>query len=170
MSIEEKYGALGSVIGHEISHAFDTKGSQFDADGNFRNWWKEEDFDAFMDRADKLIAYYDGVVAFDDGTPYKGQMVQTEAIADMAGFKCMLKMAEKIDDFDYDKFFRAYAYLWAKIETVSSLESQVLTDTHPLDYLRANVTVQQYDEFYETYGIKESDGMYIAPEDRIAVW
>ncbi len=170
MSIEEKYGALGSVIGHEISHAFDTKGSQFDADGNFRNWWKEEDFDAFMDRADKLIAYYDGVVAFDDGTPYKGQMVQTEAIADMAGFKCMLKMAEKIDDFDYDKFFRAYAYLWAKTETVSSLESQVLTDTHPLDYLRANVTVQQYDEFYETYGIKESDGMYIAPEDRIAVW
>lgn len=170
MSIEEKYGALGSVIGHEISHAFDTNGAQFDADGNFRNWWKEEDFDAFMGRADKLIAYYDSVVAFDDGTPYRGQMVQTEAIADMAGFKCMLKMAEKIDDFDYDKFFRAYAYLWAKSGTLSALESQALTDSHPLNYLRCNVTAQQYDEFYETYGIKEGDGMYIEPKDRIAVW
>ena len=131
---------------------------------------KEEDFDAFMGRADKLIAYYDSVVAFDDGTPYRGQMVQAEAIADMAGFKCMLKMAEKIDDFDYDKFFRANAYLWAKAGTLSALESQALTDSHPLNYLRCNVTAQQYDEFYETYGIKEGDGMYIAPKDRIAVW
>ena len=170
MSIEEKYGALGSVIGHEISHAFDTNGAQFDADGNLRNWWKDEDFEAFLDRADKLIAYYDGIVAFDDGTPYRGQMVQTEAIADMAGFKCMLKMAEKIEDFDYDKFFRANAYLWARTGTVSYMESVVLTDSHPLNYLRFNVTAAQYDEFYDTYGIKEGDGMYIAPEDRIAVW
>jgi putative endopeptidase len=170
MSIEEKYGALGSIIGHEISHAFDTSGARFDADGNFRNWWTEDDINAFLDRADKLAAYYDSVVAFDDGTPYRGQMVQAEAIADMAGFKCMLKMAEKIDDFDYDRFFRAYAHLWAEVETDNSVKELAITGSHPLNYLRVNVTVQQFDEFYETYDIEEGDGMYIAKEDRISVW
>ena len=170
MSIEEKYGALGSVIGHEISHAFDTNGAQYDADGNVKDWWTEEDYNAFMERADKLVEYYDGVVAFDDGTPIKGQLIQTEAIADMAGFKCMLIMAKKIDGFDYDKFFRANAKLWARAGTLEFMEKCALTDPHPLHYLRGNVTMQQFDEFYETYDIKEGDGMYIAPEKRIAVW
>ena len=170
MSIEEKYGALGSVIGHEISHAFDTNGAQYDADGNVKDWWTEEDYAAFMDRADKMVEYYDGVVAFDDGTPIKGQLIQTEAIADMAGFKCMLIMAKKIDGFDYDKFFRANAKLWARAGTLEFMEKCALTDPHPLHYLRGNVTMQQFDEFYETYDIKEGDGMYIAPEKRIAVW
>jgi putative endopeptidase len=170
MSIEEKYGALGSVIGHEISHAFDTNGAQYDADGNLKNWWTDEDYKAFSDRAGKLIDYYDKVVAFDDGTPYQGQMVQTEAIADMAGLKCMLKMAEKIDDFDYDKFFRAHAFMWARSSTLEVCEEHALTDTHPIHYLRANVALAQFDEFQKTYGIEEGDGMYVAPEDRIAVW
>ncbi|MBR6487162.1 MAG: M13 family metallopeptidase [Lachnospiraceae bacterium] len=170
MTIEEKYGALGSVIGHEISHAFDTNGAQYDADGNIKDWWGKEDYDAFMKRAGKLVDYYDKVVAFDDGTEYHGQVVQTEAIADMAGIKCMLKMAEKIEDFDYDKFFRANTYLWARVTTLEGMESGIATDPHPLHYLRCNVTLQQYDEFYDTYDIKEGDGMYLAPEDRIAVW
>ena len=170
MSIEEKYGALGSVIGHEISHAFDTNGAQYDANGNVKDWWSEEDYDAFMDRADKLVGYFDNVVAFDDETPIKGQLIQTEAIADMAGFKCMLLMAKKIDGFDYDKFFRANAKLWARAGTLEYMEKCALTDPHPLHYLRSNATIQQFDEFYETYDIKEGDGMYLAPEKRIAVW
>lgn len=170
MSIEEKYGAIGSVIGHEISHAFDTNGSQYDEVGNVKDWWAEVDKKAFRERANKLVAYYDNVVAFDDGTKYNGQMVQTEAIADIAGLKVMLTLAKKIPDFDYDKFFKAFARIWARVHTIESAENAVLTDTHPLHYLRGNVTVQQFDEFIETYGIKEGDGMYIAPEDRIAVW
>ena len=170
MSLEEKYGALGSVIGHEISHAFDTSGAQFDAEGNLNNWWTDEDYAAFKERANKLVAYYDKVVAFDDGTAYKGQLVQTEAIADMAGLKCMLMMASKIDGFDYDKFFRANAYLWARVGTVEYMEAAVLSDNHPLHYLRANVTMAQFDEFVDCYDLKEGDGMYMAPEDRIAVW
>ena len=170
MSIEEKYGALGSVIGHEISHAFDTNGAQYDANGNVKDWWSEEDYDSFMDRADKLVGYFDNVVAFDDETPIKGQLIQTEAIADMAGFKCMLLMAKKIDGFDYDKFFRANAKLWARAGTLEYMEKCALTDPHPLHYLRSTATIQQFDEFYETYDIKEGDGMYLAPEKRIAVW
>ncbi|MBO6134888.1 MAG: M13 family metallopeptidase, partial [Lachnospiraceae bacterium] len=170
MSLEEKYGAIGSVIGHEISHAFDTIGSQYDELGNVKNWWAKEDKEAFRNRANKLIEYYDKVVAFDDGTKYSGQMVQTEAIADMAGIKCMLMLAKRVPNFDYDKFFRANARLWARVNTLQVSEALVLTDTHPIEYLRANVTLQQYDEFIETYDIKEGDGMYIAPENRIAVW
>lgn len=170
MTVEQKYGAIGVVIGHEVSHAFDTNGAQYDADGNVFDWWTEEDKIAFDERAQKLVEFYDNVVAFDDGTPYQGQIVQTEAIADMAGIKCMLLMAEDVEDFNYDEFFKSYVYLWADIETIESAESAVLTDPHPLPYLRGNVTVQQFDEFYETYGIEEGDGMYLAPEDRIAVW
>lgn len=170
MSIEEKYGAIGTVIGHEISHAFDTNGSQYDEVGNVKDWWTKEDKEEFRKRAAKLVAYYDKVVAFDDGTKYSGQMVQTEAIADIAGMKVMLTLAKKVPNFDYDKFFRAHEKMWARVYTVEAAENAVLTDTHPLHYLRGNVTVQQFDEFNDTYGIKEGDGMYIAPEDRISVW
>ncbi len=170
MSTEEKCGAIGSIIGHEISHAFDTSGAQFDADGNFANWWKEEDFETFAKRNEKLIRYYDGIVAFDEEIPYSGQLVQTEAVADMAGVKCMLKMAEKIEGFDYDKFFRAYARLWGNVSSKECLESDVLMDSHPLPYLRVNVSLQQFDKFLETYDLKPGDGMYLAPEERILVW
>ena len=170
MSLEEKYGALGSVIGHEISHAFDTSGSQFDGDGNVADWWTEEDKAAFQERAQKLVSYFDQVVAFDDGTPYQGQMVQTEAIADLTGLKCMLKIAEKTEGFDYEKFFRAYVRLWARIDSPETAEALAMQDSHPLHYLRANVTVQQFDEFYEAFGVREGDGMYLAPEDRILIW
>ena len=170
MSPEEKYGALGNVIGHEISHSFDTNGAMYDADQNIRNWWTEADYKAFTERADKVTAYYDKVVAFDDGTPCFGQLIQSEAIADMAGMKCMLTIGGGIEDFDYDKFFRAYAHMVAEADTLAALESLAATDVHPLPYLRANVSFAQYDEFYDTYGIGKGDGMYIAPADRICVW
>ncbi len=170
MSIEEKYGAIGTVIGHEISHAFDTNGAQFDEIGNVKDWWTKEDKAAFRDRANKLVEYFDKVVAFDNGIKYNGQMVQAESIADIAGLKCMLMLAKKVPNFDYDKFFRANARLFARVYTLEKAESTVLTYNHPLHYLRCNVSVQQYDEFLETYDIKEGDGMYLAPEDRITVW
>ena len=170
MSIEEKYGALGGVIGHEISHAFDSGGAQYDAAGNFNNWWTPEDKAAFDERTGKVIAYFDKIVPFDDGTPNSGKLVNTEATADMGGIKCVLLMAEKIDGFDYDKFFRAYARMWQRMDTLQMCEWLATSDSHPLSYQRINVTLQQFDEFLDTYGIKEGDGMYLAPEDRILIW
>ncbi|MCR4658038.1 MAG: M13 family metallopeptidase [Lachnospiraceae bacterium] len=170
MSIEEKLGTLGSFIGHEISHAFDTTGAQYDESGNVVNWWTDEDYAAFMERADKLVKFYDNIIAYDDGTPISGQLVKGEAIADMAGVKCMLKMAESIEDFDYDKFFRANARIWFRVDTLEASQSFAVSNPHPSQYLRVNVTLQQFDEFLETYDIKPGDGMYLAPEDRINVW
>ena len=81
-----------------------------------------------------------------------------------------MKMAEKIEGFDYDAFFRANAAMWVRIDTLPKAQLMLKSDIHPFNYLRVNVTVQQFDEFLETYHIKEGDGMYLAEEDRIAVW
>lgn len=170
MSIEEKYGTLGCVIAHEISHAFDSNGAQFDENGTLANWWTEEDYEIFQKRAQKVADRFSRIVAFDDGTPYPGNVVQAEAIADLGGMKCILKMAEKIDGFDYDKFFKANAVMWARIDTPEKARMMLANDPHPFAYLRVNVTLQQFDTFLETYNVKEGDGMYLAPEDRILVW
>lgn len=170
MSYEEKLGGIGAVVGHEISHAFDTNGAQYDKDGNVNDWWTEEDYQAFEDRADKLIAYLSDMVVVDTGEKYNGSLVQTETIADMAGIKAMLAIAKEQDDFDYDAFFRSYARSWNDVETREALLSRVNSDPHAIDYLRVNVIVQQYDEFNDTYDVKEGDNMYLAPNKRVAVW
>ena len=106
----------------------------------------------------------------ESGNKYNGFQVQTETIADMAGMKCMLGIAKGIDGFEYDRFFRSYAAMWREITTPEYLASVIKTDTHALGYLRVNAIVQQFDEFYETFDVKEGDGMYLAPEDRVLVW
>jgi putative endopeptidase len=169
MSDEELLGGIGSVIGHEISHAFDPSGARFDKDGNTADWWTEADMAAFNERADKLINYYNNIVIWDGFQP-DGRMLQGEAVADMAGVKAMLKIAESKDDFDYDRFFTSYAKIWRNISTPETQYMRVMQDPHPLNYLRGNVTLQQFDKFNETYDIKEGDNMYLAPEDRILVW
>lgn len=92
-----------------------------------------------------------------------------EACADMAGIKVMLKIAEDHPDFDYDKFFRTFANIWLTKDTLQRAYVRI-NDTHPMCYLRINATLQQYDEFLDYYGITEGDGMYLAPEDRVAIW
>lgn len=169
MSQEALLGTIGSVIGHEISHAFDTRGAQFDKNGKLENWWTEQDYKAFQERAAKLIAYYDNITTW-NGTQIHGKTIQTEAIADMAGIKVMLTLAKEIPNFDYKEFFTTYAGNWRIVTTREFEQMLIQTDPHPLNYLRTNVTLQQYDEFMEAFDIHEGDGMYLAPKDRILVW
>lgn len=169
MSTEQIYGGIGAFISHEISHAFDTNGAQFDANGSYRDWWTANDYRAFKDRADKLVKYYDDIKTFSDVNVI-GANIQTEAIADIAGMKVMLQLADKQADFDYDTFFTQYAMNWKMLNT-KEFEVYILTrDPHPLAYLRTNVTLQQFDEFNKTYEITEGDDMYLPKEDRICVW
>ena len=169
MSEEEKLGKIGYVIGHEMSHAFDINGSQFDKDGNVNNWWTDEDRKAFNEKSAKLVSYFDNIAMF-DGSSYSGALVQGEAVADMAGIKAVLTYAAGQKDFDYDKFFRACADIWCSISNNSYEQMRIAMDTHPLNYLRVNAVLQQYEKFFETYDIQPGDGMYLAPEDRVAVW
>ena len=168
-SYEQKLGSIGAVIGHEISHAFDTSGAQFDKNGSMNNWWTEEDLEAFEGRAEKLVAWYDGFIPY-EGCKYSGQQVQREVIADMAGLKCVLGIAAQEENFDYDEFFRQYAIMWRLKLLPNMIIQQVATDTHPMNYMRINANLAQYDDFVNFYGIKPGDGMYIAPEERVAVW
>lgn len=169
MTKEEIYGGIGATIGHEISHAFDTNGAQFDKEGNLSNWWTEADYEQFQKKANKLSSYLDTICAF-DGQYVSGTNVQSEAIADITGLDCMLRLAKKDKNFDYDKFFRTYAKSWKAVST-KEYEYLLLTqDVHPLNYLRVNVPVQQFDEFYQTYNVKLGDRMYLAPQDRLTIW
>ncbi|MBQ6972955.1 MAG: M13 family metallopeptidase [Synergistaceae bacterium] len=170
MSYEEKLGGIGMVIGHEVSHAFDTSGAQFGKTGNVESWWTDEDKASFKARADRLIKYLDTFRVDDSGEHYSGSLVQTETIADMAGVKAMLGIAEGRKDFDYDKFFRSYAKIWKVVQTRELNDARIRTDVHALPYIRVNAIVQQYADFYRTYGISDGDGMYLAPENRVAVW
>ena len=170
MSYEEKLGGIGMVIGHEVSHAFDTDGAQFDKTGNVAKWWTDEDYTKFQARADRLIKYFDAMTVTPEGAKYNGNLVQTESIADMAGVRAMLGIAEGRKGFDYDKFFRNYARIWKLIQTRERTDMVLKVDVHALPYLRVNAIVQQYEEFYRCYGVHEGDKMYLAPSDRIAVW
>ena len=169
MSREELFANVGDTIAHEISHAFDTKGCQFDEKGNIRNWWTEEDQKAFAKRADKLAAYYDNIEPFLD-VYCVGSQIEGEAIADLVAIKILLRIAENDSNFDYDKFFRTFSETWKTITTAQSEYYALSQDTHPLPYLRVNAVVQQFEEFYQTYGVEKDDGMYLAPEDRLEVW
>ncbi len=175
MSEEEKLAKLGEIVGHELTHGFDPDGIQYDKSGNKvgteenpRGWLPEEDFAAFQKRAKRVADYFDGIRPF----PYdkcSGEHVQSEAIADMGGLTIGLKIAAGIEDFDYDRFFRLHAQLW-NLQTSLEQERSEIYNEHPLSHLRINVTVQQAQEFYDTYNVKEGDQMYLAPDDRILVW
>ncbi|MBO6040545.1 MAG: hypothetical protein J6P58_04990 [Oscillospiraceae bacterium] len=175
MKKEEKLGKLGEIVGHELTHGFDPLGIQYDKDGNLvvtdespTGWMPEEDYTAFRERAQKIADCFDRIRPF----PYEaisGETVCGEAAADIGGLAIALKIAETDKAFDYDLFFRSHADLW-RTQTTLSRERGEIYNEHPLNYLRINVTSQQFDEFLETYGVKEGDGMYLAPEDRIAIW
>ena len=168
MSDEELYAKVGTGIAHEISHAFDAEGSKYDQDGNMNNWWTEEDRAAFLGRNEKLAAYYNAMHPW-EGQDLDGDNMKGEACADMAAVKCILRIAAGKENFDYDKFFRAYADRYACLDTPLMAMAR-LADVHPMNYLRINGVLQQYDEFLNFYGITEGDTMYLAPEDRVAIW
>lgn len=168
-SDEENMAQLGYIIGHEISHAFDSSGYLYDKDGNEAKWWTDKDEAAFQKRVKKLADYYSKFKCFRNADPIDGEQVQGEAIADTGGLKCMLELSHQKENFDYQKFFRAFAHTWASSNNYSA-ELAATHDEHPLPFLRINVTVQQYEEFYKAFDIQPGDGMYLAPEKRIAVW
>ncbi len=168
-SEESNLARLGMIVGHEITHGFDTTGCEYDKNGRHKSWWTSADKLAFDTRAKDLIRYYSKLTPVSRGTYVDGETVSGEAIADMGGLQSALRVARELPDFNYDEFFRSYAVLWRTHDTYRA-EMSSSRDEHPLAMLRVNVIVQQFDEFMETYNISPGDGMYLAAEDRILVW
>ncbi len=173
------YGAIGVVIGHEMTHGFDDQGRQFDKDGNLRNWWAEEDAVAFNKLADILVAQFDSVVVLGD-THANGRFTLGENIADQGGLRVAMtayKNSQKdapagvIDGFTPEqRFYLAYANVWAANIRDEEILSRTKTDPHSLGRWRVNATLRNIDEFFKAFDIKEGDAMYRPENERVIIW
>lgn len=168
-SFEENLGAIGTTIAHEITHMFDDGGAQYDAAGNIRNWWSEHDNTYFKELCRKAEAYYDGYEAL-PGISVSGAETLSENIADIGGVACSLEVLSKMENPDYDAFFRSYAGQWARLGSYDDLAEMASSDFHAPNRLRCNRVLANFQEFMDTYHVKPGDGMYVAPEERIKIW
>ncbi|OOM16695.1 M13 family metallopeptidase [Clostridium saccharobutylicum] len=168
-SRETNLGGIGAVIGHEISHAFDDNGAKYDADGNFKNWWTAEDYKEFEDKTQKVKDFYSKIEAL-PGKNINGALTVGENIADMGGVACMLDILGTMKNPDYKAFFESYATIWRQVATKEYEEYCLNVDAHSPNKFRVNAVLQQFEKFYETYGITQNDGMYVKPKDRVAIW
>ncbi|MCL2563359.1 MAG: M13 family peptidase [Oscillospiraceae bacterium] len=158
------YGGIGAVIAHEITHAFDTNGAQFGADGSLYNWWTDADYAAFAAKAEAMVALFDGTGSV------CGRMTVSENIADAGGLASALEVVQSLADGDLEAFFRNWAVIWRMKSTPEYAALLLALDVHAPNQLRANVQLGNLDAFYEVFEVSAGDGMYIPPEQRVAIW
>ena len=168
-SREKNLGAIGVVIAHEISHAFDTSGANFDCNGNLVQWWTPEDYAKFQEKANTFKTFYSNITT-DSGDKVNGDLTVGENIADITAMSCMLDIMKEMDHPDYKAFFESWANAWHMISTPEYTKLLLEQDVHSPNKVRANAVVQQFQEFYDTYDVKEGDGMYVKPEDRLKLF
>lgn len=167
-SHEANLGGIGSVIAHEITHAFDNVGSQFDKNGNLNDWWTAEDFAAFNEICEKFVLEYDKIEIF-DGYYVNGKMTLSENIADIGAMACILDIAGK-DNPNLSELFTSYARTYRSVLTDEYSKMLLLTDEHSPNIVRVNMVLSNFEEFLSLYNIKNGDKMYKAPNDRLAIW
>lgn len=160
-------GGIGTVIGHEITHAFDTTGSQYDEKGNLRDWWTDEDRQHFKELGQKVIDYYSLMEV--NGIPVNGSLSATENIADLGAVSCLTEIAKK-EGYDLKELYKAYASVWASKYRDEYLSYIMSNDVHAPGIIRVNGVLSATDGFYTAFDIKEGDGMYRKPEDRPRIW
>jgi len=173
------YGAIGAVIGHEISHGFDDQGRKSDGNGNLRDWWTAEDAKKFEERTTRLGAQYESYEPL-PAMKINGKLTMGENIGDLSGmavayraYRMSLngKEAPVIDGFTGDqRFFMGWAQVWRIKARDEALRNQLLTDSHSPGKHRAFVPLTNFDPFYAAWDIKPGDKLYRAPEDRVKIW
>ena len=165
----ENLGGIGYIIAHEITHAFDNNGAQFDAKGNQSNWWTEEDYAAFQTLCTEVEAFYDGVEAI-PGVACNGELTISENVADLGALACIPPIEGRQSEPDYNTLFESVARTWRSAASREMRTYLSTLDVHAPDKLRGNRVLQSLDEFFETFDIQPGDGMYLAPEKRVQVW
>lgn len=173
------YGAIGVVIGHEMTHGFDDQGRQFDKEGNLKDWWTAEDAKRFEERAQVMVNFFDGIQVL-PGLNANGSLTLGENIADHGGlqvsfqaFKNATKDAPLAieDGFTPEqRFFLSYAGVWAGNVRDEQIRLQTKSDPHSLGRWRVNGALPHIGAWYDAFGIKEGDAMYLAPEKRVSIW
>ncbi|HZU33563.1 MAG TPA: M13 family metallopeptidase, partial [Candidatus Angelobacter sp.] len=172
------YGAIGSVIGHEISHTFDSEGAAFDAKGALRNWWTESDLEHFNTATAKLAAQYDTYKPFPD-LSVNGKQTLAEDIADLGGiaaaydgYRTALNGKPAAVEFGFSgdqQFFIAFGQNWGAKVRDAALRNQIMTDGHAPGQYRA-ATVRNIDAWYPAFKVKPGEKLYLAPQDRVRIW
>lgn len=175
----ENYGAMGAIIGHEITHGFDDQGSQFDGDGVFRMWWTEQDRAEFMRRAEMLVAQADAHQPL-PGVHLNGQLTLGENIADLGGLKMALRGLERARARQplgviggltpEQRFFRQWAIAWRESARPESVKVQVATDPHATNEFRCNGPLSNLPEFAAAYGLSEGAPMVRPTAQRVVIW
>lgn len=167
-SRSQNLGGIGAVIGHEISHAFDNNGAKFDENGNLKNWWTKEDFKRFNQKTKAMIKQFDGIEL--PWGKVNGTLVVSENIADNGGMAVTLDIMGDLKDASYEEYFKNWARVWC-IKAKDQYKQLLLTiDVHGPAVLRANIPPRNFSEWYETFNVKKTDKMYIAPNKRIVIW
>lgn len=173
------YGAIGVVIGHEMTHGFDDQGRQFDQNGNMVDWWTAKDAESFTKLTDILVAQFDSIEVA-EGVHANGRYTLGENIADQGGLRvaytAFKKTAqgqgeEKIDGFTPDqRFYLAYANVWAANITEQEILRRTKIDVHSLGKYRVNATLRNIDTFFKAFGIQEGDEMFRPESERVIIW
>jgi putative endopeptidase len=173
------YGAIGAVIGHEISHGFDDQGRKSDGQGNLRDWWTAQDAAAFEQRANMLVEQY-GAFEPIPGARVNGRLTLGENIGDVSGVAVAYRAYKKslqgreapvIGGFTGDqRFFLGYAQVWRSMAREQALRQQLLTDSHSPGMYRTNGVLANLAAFYEAFNVRPGDRMYLPPEKRVKIW
>ena len=174
------YGGIGAVIGHEISHCFDDQGSRFDAEGNLKNWWTDQDTEQFKARTGQLVAQYDDYEPL-DSVNVNGEFTLGENIGDLGGVNAAYDGLQRflaqsghpgpIDGLTPEqRFFVSWATIWRIKYKDETLRTQILTDPHSPGMYRANGPLSNIEAFYEAFNVQPGDGMYRADSVRVKIW
>ena len=173
------YGGIGVVIGHEMTHGFDDSGRQFDKDGNLHQWWSDEDVEAFKVPAEQLAAFYDQTEPL-PGLHTNGHLTLGENLSDHGGLMISFNALKKIlaekalpveNGFTPEqRFFLSYGTIWESDLSEEYIRARTLSNPHSTSYIRVNAALPHIDEWYEAFGIKETDKLYVAPEERVRIW
>lgn len=169
-SYYKNLGSLGTIIAHEITHAFDNNGALFDEKGNLNNWWSEQDYKEFEKLQEQVINYYNQYKI--NGKAVNGKKTVSENIADLGAVSCIVDIAKSkgATDEELKEVFEAYANIWASKSTEEYTKLLLIMDTHSPDKVRVNAVLSSIEEFYKVYDITENDEMYKTKETRVNVW
>ena len=164
----ENLGGIGAVIGHEISHAFDSNGAKCDENGNINNWWTKEDNKRFNKKINAMIKQFDGIEL--PWGKVNGKFIVSENMADNGGMAVTLEIMGKTEGASYEEYFQNWAKVWCLKAKPEYLQLLLNLDVHGPSILRANMPPRNFPEWYETFKVKKTDKMYIAPSKRVVIW
>lgn len=166
---EQNLGRVGYVIAHEVTHAFDNNGAKYDEKGNAADWWTAADYSAFQNLCNRVVKLYNGKEAA-PGITCNGTLTLSENIADLGAMACITEMEGKRAQPDYQALYTASAEIWCSSYPREMKQYLAQADVHAPDKLRGSLVLQNFQPFYDAFGITESDGMWLAPEDRVVIW